>query len=313
MIRARYLIVVAVIGFLSFSIYWLWQRQPRSLVQTQKQTTASATLKKSQDEKLRLVSPEDNTFVESGTLLAVGKTAPSSYLVILGEKPEVIETDEDGNFKKEFRVVLGLNLLKVLVISDENVPEKWLTVFSSDANKNFRNVFAGQVKSIFENILTIENIVKDKQIIRLAKTVEMILPSSENKKEEKVESTTSAIDKIRIDDYVIALGEKDGQSLIAHELEIIRDQIPKNNEEFSIFQITSSVNQNTFSAQEQKSQILSEFALNNTSRFSSPQGPRDEKNFTPGDKAIIVYHRKQDAKILDLLYLLPKNVPSQKP
>lgn len=299
----RFTTIIAIIALLSFSVYWLWQRQPKQ-IQSQAESTASATPQKPEEE-LKIESPLNNSAFESGTVVFKGKTLPNQYIVILAGQPVVIKTDEMGYFQKPVRIERGLSFPKVISLP-QNI-EKRLTLYS-DPNVIYNGVLAGFFKSNFENILTIETITGD-NIIRISKSAEFIF-SKDNKKTK--ESTSSALDKIRPDDYIIGLGDKDGETLIAYQLIVTDDEIPSNNFEYFQTTITSDLDQDKFTAVNLKTQELIEFMATPETLVQS-NSQENTNNISQGQNAIIITHMEKDKKIVDLFYITEENGPSQKP
>lgn len=104
-----------------------------------KESFSSSKTTKPENEKnqelfLELTTP-DNIVLSEPVLNLLGKTLPSTYIAILGEKGEyLIVPNELGNFSQDISLVQGANTIKITVfMSDGTKVEKTLNAVYTTA------------------------------------------------------------------------------------------------------------------------------------------------------------------------------------
>lgn len=304
------------LALLIFLIVWLWQRQPSGPVQTAPTQKTEVEKTGPQTSENSTAKPQDNLIVASEKIKIKGKLTPNNYLVIASNTfNKIVKTENDGNFEIEVNLQKGLNLIDYVSISSDlkNVSISPLTYYNT-ADKKFKSVYAGTVKSIFDNLLTVTT-PNGEINARTSKTTELDIPQSEEELGIK-ESTSTALRNIRVGDYAITLGENSDQNTqISGNLEIIRLNKPQNNAKILTAQIASNPKQNSFTAKnlvdskvveltitkETTIQLEAETPAASPSPKSSPKTPASQ--ITKDKNAIIIYHEEAGKNIIDLIYL----------
>lgn len=295
-------IVAAFIIFLIISaiVVVLWQRQPRPK-NSEESATGSAQSEIKQKEDFS-ISPPDGTVLKSQTVKLQGKTQPKSSIVIYSNDfQNVTKANDSGDFDKEISLTAGLNLIKIVVLSEnlETSLEKTLSLYYSDEDLG-NSLAAGSVKSIFDSLLTITTLSGEKNV-RTSKSTAFDIPQ-----EEDVKESTSEVDNIRIGDFAIATGDSsDHDSIIARKLTIIRQDKPQLLEEIAIGKIASDVRQNIFSIKNNKDSQLIEFKLGKNSSVSLNGEEAQTTDIAKDKSAIVIYTKSEGSNTVDLIYLLP--------
>lgn len=66
------------------------------------------------------ISTQDNSVTSEPTLTLTGKTLPSTYIAILGEKGEyLIVPNELGSFSQDITLIKGANTIKIVVYQND--------------------------------------------------------------------------------------------------------------------------------------------------------------------------------------------------
>lgn len=287
---------------LSTIIVVLWQRQPQGPT-TEPETTKGAQISSDKTEKEEFqISPTDGTITSSTNFKFTGKSQAGSLIVIYSNQTNAVtKTQPDDTFELETTAEEGLNLFKVVVIdaTGQIQSEKNLSLYISGQDVS-KAVAAGSVKSIFDNLITVTTASGNKNI-RTGKSTDFDVPQ-----EEDVQEATAEIDAIRIGDYVIATGDaSDEDSIIAKNLQVLRENKPVLTKELAIGKIASNVKQNLFPAKNNKDGKIIEFTLNKDSDISVDGQEGKAGDITKDKSAIIIYHPVADKNIADLIYLLP--------
>ena len=294
------LIVLLLVAIISFAIYWLWQRQPKPQVQSDETaSTQSASLEKSAEEPIQITSPPDHSVIPSNNITLRGKTDPDSYVVIYsGSANTTVKSDTNGIFEKEIAIGNQLNLIGIAALDNslKTKFQKTLTYYQSTDSKN-SVVYAGEVKSIFDTVITVTS--QEEEVgIRTNKSTSITLPSFQNGK------TEEGVKGIRIQDYAIVLGQKNKDVVTARSVQIVRENKPQNTQEFTPTTFLSTPKQNSFMAQTPDDKTL-EFTLNTSSEISLDGKGAQESDIIKEKNAIIIFHSPSGTNIVDSIYLLP--------
>lgn len=285
---------------LSTLIIVLWQRQPK-LQQPQETESTQESSQKPKEEKFT-ITPADGTVLGSSTVKFAGKAETGSLIVIFSNDSHgIAKTKQDGTFELQTAQEQGLNLFKVVFVSEtfELAHEKNLSLYTSQKDVG-KTVAAGSVKSIFDNLITITTQNGEKNI-RTSKSTSFDVPE-----EEDVEEATEEVDNIRIGDYVVATGDAtDEDSMIAKNLQVVRQNKPVLTKEMTVGKIASNVRQNIFSAKNNKDNKIIEFTLGkNTTILLDGQAAKSD-SVVKDKSAIILYTKDKDTNLINLVYLLP--------
>ncbi|MBI3282923.1 hypothetical protein HYZ70_02500 [Candidatus Curtissbacteria bacterium] len=294
-------IAISSIAFIIIStvIVVLWQRQPK--VREPAEIESTRQVQEKQEEKFT-ISPSTGSVINSSSVKFTGKTDPNHLVLIYANETSAItKTKGDGSFELTVASSTGINLFKLALISEDGqiVKEDNLTIYFSQKDVG-TTVFAGPVKSIFDNLITLTTTGGDKNI-RTSKSTSFNVPE-----EEDVKEATEEVDNIRIGDYVVATGtSSDDDSIIAKNLEVIRVNKPVLTKEMAIGKIASNVRQNIFSVKNDKDGKIIEFALDKNSEIQE-DGTAAKSDAIAKDKtAIVLFAKNKDVNLIDLIYLLP--------
>jgi len=289
------LLVVAFIGV----IYGLWQLQPKPPATKTVLSEKSQSAPPPQDQAFE---PKEGSVLTSKTVTFKGKMLPNSIIFIVSNDFQTaVKTTSDGAFQKDITLSPGLNLISVIsVAGDLSKDTQKLTTLYFAQNSPGPSAAAGSVKTIFDNVVTLNTLNGQKNAKTTSATI-ISFPKDATQKE----SEQSAKD-IRVGDYAIALGDTQNTDIIAAKsITIIRDNKPQNNETYAVAKILTAPKFNLFTVKTTKdSQIIELTVTKNT------QGLLDGKEAKVDDiqkdkSAIIIYHSDGDKKVVDLIYLLP--------
>src|SRR3990167_3713754 len=160
-------------------------------------------------------------------------------------------------------------------------------------------VYAGSVKSILDNLITLTTSTGEKSVKKETKT-NLILPSPILSKK----PAPAPDESIRIGDFAIALGEVKDEILNAQDLEIIRENKPQITRKISIAKILTVAKAGKFSAKDTEANKILDFTLDKNSKIlKNGQGAKDT-DIAKDLNAIIVYQNEGDERLVDLVYLL---------
>src|SRR3990167_2687705 len=113
-------IFLAVTSFLVFTIWWLWQRQPKTPSAEKKQPSMEQ-IKPSQNTEF-VKNPKDSQILSSGKIEFQGKTNGEAYIVIITNSTSVIgKSEKNGEFKIPIELSEGLNLADIRVLDRKSV------------------------------------------------------------------------------------------------------------------------------------------------------------------------------------------------
>lgn len=291
--------------FVPLLIYWLWQRQPKGMTLTQEPLTQgsqnqSATQSAVQSPKVRI---EDGKILKQKKLQLQGQVPPNSLVVIYSDTANaIVKSDQAGSFTNDIDLVSGLNLISISVLSPDykEIAAKNLTYYQDSTNSTNTTVYAGLVKSIFENTITLTTQSGDLPIKKDSSTLVDIprLPGVQTQPQDQ---------DIRVGDYMIALGKAvtNGQ-LEAKNIDILRDNKPQNQTHYAVVKILSSLSRSTFSAQQNGQSNVVKITTTSDTSYLDQDKEADAKAVAKDRSAIVIFH--EDAKsndIADLVYLLP--------
>ncbi len=232
-----------------------------------------------------------------------GQVPPNSLVVIYSDTANaIVKSDQAGSFTSSVDLENGLNLIGISVLGSDfkEIAAKNLTYYQESANTTNTVVYAGLVKSIFENIITLTTQNGDMPVKKDGSTQVNIpkLPGVQAEPQDQ---------DIRVGDYMVAMGKTvtSGQ-LETKSINILRDNKPQNQTHYAVVKILSSLSKNTFSAQQNgQSNIVKITTTSDTSYFDQDK-EADIKAVTKDKSAIVIFH--EDAKandVADLVYLLP--------
>ena len=292
-----------VISFLIFAIWWLWQRQPKPQTAQRKQTSMEQ-IKPSQNTGF-VKNPKDSQVLTSGKIDILGKVDGETYIVIVSNTTSAMgKSAKDGEFKIPIELSEGLNLLDIQVfdnkLSAQGAEQKTLFVTQKETLPQNWQLYAGSVKSIFDNLITLTSPTGEKSVKKETKT-NLILPSPALSKK----PTPAPDESIRIGDFAIALGETKEEILNAQDLEIIRENKPQITKKVSVAKILTSIKKNSFSAKDNASNKILDFTLDKNSKILKNEKDAKETEIVKDLSAIIVYQEKDEKRLVDLIYLLP--------
>ena len=303
---AKYLVILILITSFVFSLFWLWQRQPKSQNQEVQTAINSQTVASEERNPQELkLSPKNFSVLTSKKIKFEGTSIPNSYLTIFSNISQaVVKTDASGNYEKEIDLVDGLNLVDLVTISPELQPKskKSLTLLVAQDTKDGDTVYTGPVKTIFDTLITLTTTDGQKEIRASGKTT-ISLPKEDDKENE---ATASALRNIRIGDFTIVQGNisKENQ-LEAKKIEIIRENKPQNLRRLTVVKTLTAPRQNLFSTKNQQSSEIEEFTLGKTSQIFTDGKEAKTIDITKDKNAIIVSHEEKGKELVDLIYLLP--------
>lgn len=298
-------ITIIIASALIFFIYWLWQRQPRS---TQKQeitspiTTHSKNDTKKQEESF-LDNPKDTEIGAEKVVKFKGKANPNTFILIYSnDLQKITKTNETGSFETDVTLVGGLNLIDIVEVGQDSkeTRKQQVTIYLTDKDKktNAKTVFAGLVKNIFDNLITLTT-QSDEKTVRKTSSTDITATEIQNIKETKPPD-------IRVGDYLLALGNTSSENEIsAVTIEIFRENKPQNNKKYMLAKILSVPRQNVFSAKNQQDNKTVEFSLQKATTVSNDGKEGSPKDITKDKNVIIFYSTTNNKNSVDLIYLLP--------
>src|SRR3989344_4836440 len=170
---------LAVLSFLIFTIWWLWQRQPKTPTAEKKQASMEQ-IKPSQNTPF-VKSPKDSQVLSSGKIEFSGKVEGETYIVIVTNSTSAFgKSEKNGEFKIPIELSEGLNLAEIQVfntnLSTAGTEQKTLFVAQKESPSQNWQVYAGSVKGILDNLITLTTPTGEKSVKKETKT-NLILPS----------------------------------------------------------------------------------------------------------------------------------------
>ena len=291
-------LLLLVTGLVAFGMYTLWQRQPK--IQPEK-TEQASQLEQKQIIQENL-SPIDGSVIKESEVELKSKGTPkSSFLIYSNTFQNLVKSNDEGTFTSTITLDTNLNLIKIIELDQglQQVSEKTLTYYYAPKSEA-QTVSAGPVKSIFDSLITLTS-TKGELNVRTSKSTEFEIPQIEGQEE-----ATAQADNIRIGDYIIVLGNsEDSDSLIAQNVEVIRQNKPQITKKLLLGTIASSVRQNLFSAKDKDGEIV-EFTLNKNSEIFTNNEVVKNDQVQKDKKVIILYASKDnETNTVDTIYLIP--------
>lgn len=289
-----FLIVAAFIGI----IFGLWQLQPKA----KPQTTVLSEKSQSAPPDDQAFEPKDGSVLGSKTVTFKGKMLPNSIVFIVSNDFQTaVKATSDGAFQKEITLSPGLNLVNVISVSqDLSKDTQKSQILYLAQNQQGTSVAAGSVKTIFDNVITL-NTLNGQKNVKLSPATTASFPKDATQKE----STESAKD-IRVGDYAIALGDTvNSDTIAAKSVTIIRDNKPQNNEAYTVAKILTAPKQNLFTVKTNRDAKILELTLTKNTQGLSDGKDAKIDEIQKDKNVIIIYHPDGDKKVVDLVYLLP--------
>ncbi len=299
---AKIILAILIVIALVFFIYWLWQRQPKA-PHKQEATFTQSQDKSGQDQIGPTISfsPKDSTIVSDNKIKFVGKVNPNEFVLLNSNSSQKItKANASGDFQIDAQIDPGINLINITTLN-ENLAQNQSASISlyqkvKDDPKEINTFYAGSVKNIFDNIITLATATGEKTL-RQKSSTKIILPKEAKSKEDQ---------NIRVGDYLIALGilenEKDFNTI---SIEIIRVDKPQNKIQFASSKFLTSVKQNLFSANDVKDNKIIEFALDKKSQILTGDNLASTKDIVKDKKAIVFYQNQDNQNLVKTIYLLP--------
>lgn len=292
------LIFTSLIGAaILYSVFALWQRQPKTAPQEENPITLSASAEPQNLKNLFSITPQDQTVLNSKEVEIKGKVNPNAKVLIYSNTSQnVASADTDGNFSQKIDLADGLNLFNIMPL-DQNLSfqdSQNLTLYYSKSDVGAK-VIAGSVKSTFDNTITITTPNGDMSM-KTTKNTSFDIPEDEGEPE-----ATSEIDNIRIDDYIIATGD----SQTAKTLTVIRQNKPQITEKVAIGTVGANPKQNILPIKNNSDGSLVELKLAKNTRVSTSGEGGKTADIKKDKVAIVFYFLKDSENIVDLIYLLP--------
>ncbi len=297
--------IIALVIAIPAIIYWLWQRQPKGMTLTQELLTPASQNQSATNSAVQAikVAIEDGKVLQQKKLQLQGQVPPNSLVIIYSVAANaIVKSDQAGSFTNNVDLVSGLNLISISVLGPDykEIAAKNLTYYQDSADTTNTAVYAGLVKSIFENTITLTTQGGEMPIKKSSSTQVNIpkLPGLETQPQDQ---------DVRVGDYMIALGKSatNGQ-MEAKSINILRDNKPQNETHFAIVKILSGLSRNTFSAQQNGQSNIVKIITNTDTGYIDQDKESDAKIITKDKSAIVIFH--EDAKandVADLVYLLP--------
>lgn len=304
---------ILVLIFLSaviFLIYWLWQRQPKSSNPQSPQASQNATNSNSSDNQNPLsLNLKDGQAFDLPNLNLSGKASPNSQILIFSNSFDVlISSNDKGNFQTQINLDKGLNLINLAQVNSnfKETQKQILTLYLLGKNEPKTNtVYAGTVKNIFDNVLTIAAISGGDEKVRQTNQTQINLPATASPTPKTSTSNKSQNIDIRVGDFIIALGSNaQNQEITAESINILRDNKPTITKKYAFVTISSTVKSKIFSSTDLTNSNLLEFKLDTNAVISASTGKADEKSLIKGKKALVFYTPGSD-NIVSSVYILP--------
>ena len=295
------LIIILLLAFI-YGIWWLWQRQPKP-AQIKQETTNQVQTPKPQKAGFVQV-PKDSQILSSGKIEISGKVDSEAYIVVVSNSTSAIgRSEKSGEFKIPIELARGLNLLDIQVFNNNlsAIGSEQKTVYVAESEPLPQNweVYAGSVKSILDNLITLTTSTGEKSVKKETKT-NLILPSPILSKK----PAPAPDESIRIGDFAIALGEVKDEILNAQDLEIIREKKPQITRKISIAKILTVAKAGKFSAKDTEANKILDFTLGKNSTVIKNGQSAKDTDIQKDSNAIIVYQDEDDERLADFVYLL---------
>jgi hypothetical protein len=298
------LISTVVIGFL---IFWLWQRQPKSININSSEKT-STTIEKKDYEKnssIFVLDPKDNDILDTSTIKFSGKTNKDNKIILISNTiGDIANVKNDGTFEITEVLENGLNLINIISIDRDfkEIQKESLTLYVSTSSDKDKNVTAGFVNKIFENTLTVTTPSGD---VTVKKTISTTISTPKPDVTKPIPSPKNKDADIRVGDYIVALGAMTKETgMTASSIQIIRDNKPQITKKYAPVKFASAAKLKIFSGYDLGDNKLIEFKLDKTTVFAGDK-KSDEKAIAKDKRAIIFYTPSGSDNIASLIYILP--------
>ncbi|GEM_PF-3543598 len=304
---AKFVLFVVVLILLAFSIYWLWQRQPK--IQNQEKSKEIESIH-SQTEPVTnsSIKPPNFSVLSDNIAKIAGKASPDSLVAIFSNSNSTVtQTEANGNFETDFELTEGLNQIAIVTFSKSDLAPtntKYIDYYLKNGKEKLPEkavLYSGPVKSIFDTLTTVSTTEGDKKA-QTKKTSELLLPEDE----EETNATTSALSGIRIGDFAIALGTVDKEGAMSiQKLQIMRDPKPQISKSIVAVKILKEPKSNLFSANNLKDNKIIEFNLNKNSLVYINDQKAETKSILKEKRAVIFFEKEKDKNIAGFVYILP--------
>lgn len=307
----KLLIVFLFISLLIFVIYWLWQRQPKAVNNPIQSITNIVTGKNNSEQEAAnpfSLNITDFQVTDSATLKITGTVNPNSYVLIFSNsKDQMVLANEAGNFETNFELNKNLNLASIVEVDkDFNISKQQaLTLYLLEKNSPIKatTVYAGSVKSIFNNVITLTTTSGEKKVKSDSQTI-VNLPKSQSPTPKAKQSPQPEKADIRVGDYIIVLGNSSQDTeLKAISVDIIRENKPEITKKYALAVVSSVVKNKLFAVKNLKDSSIVEFKLDKNSQILSESKKTDEKAIIK-DRKVIIFYRDDKENIVASLYLL---------
>jgi len=249
-------------------------------------------------------SPKDSQVLSSAKTEFSGKVEGEAYIVIVTNSTSAFgKSEKNGEFKIQIELSEGLNLADIRVfdnnLSTAGAEQKTLFVAQKESPSQNWQVYAGSVKGILDNLITLTTPTGEKSVKKETKT-NLILPSPPLSRK----PTPAPDESIRIGDFAIALGEVKEEILNAQDLEIIRENKPQITKKISIAKILTPAKVSKFSAKDNEAGKILDFTLDKNSKILKNGQDAKNTDIAKDLNVIIVYQDENDERLVDLVYLL---------
>lgn len=291
-------IILTVIFGLSFSVYWLWQRQPKNTASNEQASTQTVVKSNETQEQQNslFAKPEPGQILTIGKNTLIGKTEPKTRIILLGDQlSEILTTNDEGTFSTETSFPSGISLIQAVILNQDLTENKSETfsIFASKENSSGQTYIAGTVTKIFSGTITIRTQTKD---LEIKTTKETIFTNSQTSPSPSPKTTKTATENenVRVGDYIVAIGQKiSGNLETATKIEIYRENKPVISTKYATVKITSPAKSNIFSATNTKDNKLLEFTIEKKTQILE----KEKKVSTPSiakDKTAIIFYQTED-------------------
>jgi hypothetical protein len=305
---SKFILILICLGLVLYAIFWLWQRQPGVI--NQADTIPSQEVNSKNEQVQNKIEPQDTSVLSEKIAKIEGTVKPQQLILAYSNSSQKFTTSNSkGEFKIDFELTDGLNELNITTFKNQNeIDEQKIFVYylkTKTQEISADTVYAGTVKSILENSLTITTLSGEKTV-KIDNATKLQAPQIEVKKTKEKESTNSASTAFRVGDFIITLGDKPkNNELLAKNVQIIRENKPQLIKQLISSKVQSTVSQNIFSVKNNKDNKLVELVASKDSQVISDGKNAKTADVTKDKKALILYHTENDENILDLLYLTP--------
>ncbi len=294
------LAVIIIFSLIGFTVYWLWQRQPKPKVE-EPQTKIETVVKNEEDTKPAtfITSPKPYQILADTKLRVEGIAQPDTTIIIITDsQAAALKSQKDGTISYELEIPNGLSLIQVVALDQkfEEAQNVTIPVYVSKGETKYKAFYSGSVNKIFENTITLSTIEGTVDIATAPDTQKVLTNPAAAKK------TTGKPD-VRVGDYLIVLGQANQEVFRAELIEIFRDTKPVINASWVSAKISSVAKSNIFSATSTKDNKLIELTLNKNSQIME-NGKKVTAAAIVKDKTAIIIYKAQNDNLTLLLHFL---------